>query len=85
MPATRALVPRDVIANRAFRAACLATLLMSAVFFAVLLFLPQFMQKILGWNPLQAGVGLLPLMGVFAVTSFAAGPPLRTLRRRRRW
>jgi EmrB/QacA subfamily drug resistance transporter len=70
----RALVPRDVIANRAFRAACLATLLMSAVFFVVLLFLPQFMQKILGWNPLEAGVGLLPLMGVFAVTSFAAGP-----------
>ena len=70
----RALVPRDVIANRAFRAACLATLLMSAIFFAVLLFLPQFMQKILGWNPLEAGVGLLPLMGVFAVISFAAGP-----------
>jgi Na+/melibiose symporter-like transporter len=70
----RALVPRDVIANRAFRAACLATLLMSAVLFAVLLFLPQFMQKILGWSPLEAGAGLLPLMGVFAITSFAAGP-----------
>jgi MFS family permease len=47
---------------------------MSAVFFAVLLFLPQFMQKILGWNPLEAGAGLLPLMGVFAAISFAAGP-----------
>jgi EmrB/QacA subfamily drug resistance transporter len=70
----RALVPREVMANPAFRAACLATLLMSAVFFAVLLFLPQFMQKILGWNPLEAGAGLLPLMAVFAATSFAAGP-----------
>jgi EmrB/QacA subfamily drug resistance transporter len=70
----RALVPREVMANRAFRSACLATLLMSAVFFAVLLFLPQFMQKILGWNPLEAGAGLLPLMAVFAATSFAAGP-----------
>jgi EmrB/QacA subfamily drug resistance transporter len=70
----RALVPREVLGNAAFRAACLATLLMSAVFFAVLLFLPQFMQKILGWNPLEAGAGLLPLMGVFAVISFAAGP-----------
>ena len=47
---------------------------MSATFFAVLLFLPQFMQKILGWDPLEAGAGLLPLMGVFAVISFAAGP-----------
>ncbi|MGH3993830.1 MAG: MFS transporter, partial [Pseudonocardiaceae bacterium] len=70
----RALVPREVMANPAFRAACLTTLLMSAVFFVVLLFLPQFMQKILGYGPLQAGAGLLPLMGVFALTSFAAGP-----------
>jgi MFS family permease len=70
----RALVPREVLGNPAFRAACLTTLLMSAVFFAVLLFLPQFMQKILGWNPLEAGAGLLPLMGVFAAISFAAGP-----------
>jgi fucose permease len=35
---------------------------------------PQFMQKILGYTPLEAGAGLLPLMGVFAITSFAAGP-----------
>ena len=70
----RALVPREVMGNPAFRAACLATLLMSAVFFVVLLFLPQFMQKILNYSALEAGAGLLPLMGVFAVTSFAAGP-----------
>jgi EmrB/QacA subfamily drug resistance transporter len=70
----RALIPREVMANPAFRSACLATLLMSATFFAVLLYLPQFMQKILGWDPLQAGAGLLPLMGVFAAVSFAAGP-----------
>ena len=70
----RALVPREVMANRAFRAACLTTLCMSAVFFVVLLYLPQFMQKILGYSPLEAGVGLLPLMGVFAIVSFAAGP-----------
>ena len=70
----RALVPREVMANREFRAACLTTLCMSAVFFVVLLYLPQFMQKILGYSPLEAGVGLLPLMGVFAIVSFAAGP-----------
>jgi EmrB/QacA subfamily drug resistance transporter len=70
----RALVPREVMGNPPFRAACLATLLMSAVFFVVLLFLPQFMQKILDYSPLEAGAGLLPLMGVFAITSFAAGP-----------
>jgi EmrB/QacA subfamily drug resistance transporter len=68
-----ALIPRDVMANPAFRAACAATLLMSAVFFASLLFLPQFFQKILGYTPLEAGAGLLPMMAVFAVTSFVAG------------
>jgi hypothetical protein len=64
----------DVIANRNFRAACLTVLLMSAIFFAVLLYLPQFMQKILGYSPLKAGVGLVPMMGTFALASFAAGP-----------
>ena len=69
-----ALIPRDVISNRRFSTACLAVLLMSAVFFASLLYLPQFMQKILGYSPLKSGVGLVPMMGTFALTSFAAGP-----------
>jgi EmrB/QacA subfamily drug resistance transporter len=68
-----ALIPRDVIGNPGFRAACVATLMMSPVFFAALLFLPQFFQKILGYSPLEAGAGLLPMMTVFAVTSFVAG------------
>jgi EmrB/QacA subfamily drug resistance transporter len=69
-----ALIPRDVIANRNFSTACLAVLLMSAVFFSTLLYLPQFMQKILGYSPLESGVGLVPMMGAFALTSFIAGP-----------
>ena len=68
-----ALVPRDVMANVQFRAVCLATLLISATFFAALMFLPQFQQKILGYSPLEAGLGLLPFMGMFAATSFVAG------------
>jgi EmrB/QacA subfamily drug resistance transporter len=69
-----ALVPRDVMRNRNFSFACLAVLLASATFFASLLYLPQFLQKILGYSPLEAGAGLLPMMGTFAATSFAAGP-----------
>jgi EmrB/QacA subfamily drug resistance transporter len=68
-----ALVPRDALRNRVFAASCGAVLLLSAIFFAVLLYLPQFMEKVLGWSALRAGVGLLPLMGVFAATSFLAG------------
>lgn len=69
----RALVPDDVLANRTFAAACAAVLLMSAIFFAALLYLPQFMQKVLGYSALRSGAGLIPMMGVFAVTSFVAG------------
>jgi MFS family permease len=47
---------------------------MSAVFFAVILFLPQFFQKILGYGPLESGAALLPMLGVFALASFVAGP-----------
>ncbi len=69
-----ALIPRAVMANESFRASCLAILLMSATFFAALLYLPQFMQHQLGYSPLEAGVGLLPFLATFAAVSFVAGP-----------
>ena len=69
-----ALVPPDVLANRAFTSACLAVLLMSAIFFSALLYLPQFMSKGLGYSALTSGAGLLPMMGTFALASFVAGP-----------
>ena len=67
-------MPADVLGNRQFAAACLATLMMSAIFFSALVFLPQFMAKQLGYSAVGAGAGLLPMMGVFALTSFIAGP-----------
>jgi EmrB/QacA subfamily drug resistance transporter len=68
-----ALVPSDVIRNVPFAAACLTTLMMSAVFFATVLYVPQFLQKILEWSPLESGVGMLPMLGLFAICSFASG------------
>jgi len=44
---------------------------MSAIFFSALLYLPQFMGGTS--SALRSGAGLLPLMIIFAVTSFAAG------------
>ena len=70
----RALVPESVLQNRGFVAAGMATLLASAIFFAALLYLPQFMSKVLGFNAMGSGAGLLPMMGTFMVTSFVAGP-----------
>ena len=69
-----ALVPPEVMRNESFRASCFAILFMSATFFAALLYLPQFMEKQLGYSPLEAGVGLLPFLGTFALVSFIAGP-----------
>ena len=69
-----ALVPRAVMRNRSFTASCVAILFMSATFFASLLYLPQFMEKQFGYSPLEAGVGILPFLGVFALVSFLAGP-----------
>jgi EmrB/QacA subfamily drug resistance transporter len=70
----RALVPRAVLRNESFRASCVAITLMSATFFAALLYLPQFMQKHLDYSPLEAGVGVLPFLATFALVSFIAGP-----------
>ena len=69
-----ALVPREVMRNESFAASCVAILFMSATFFASLLYLPQFMQKHLGYSPLEAGTGMLPFLATFALVSFVAGP-----------
>lgn len=69
-----ALVPRAIMRNPNFTSACVAVLFMAATFFAALLYLPQFMQKQLGYSALEAGVGMLPFLAVFALSSFAAGP-----------
>jgi hypothetical protein len=69
-----ALVPAEVFRNVEFRSVCLAVLLMSAVFFATVLYAPQFMEKILDYSALQAGLGMVPMLGTFALVSFFAGP-----------
>jgi EmrB/QacA subfamily drug resistance transporter len=69
-----ALIPSDVMRNESFRASCLAILFMSATFFAALLYLPQFMERQLGYSPLEAGVGILPFLATFALVSFVSGP-----------
>ena len=69
-----ALIPMDVLRTTEFRNACVTVTLMSAVFFVTVLYAPQFMEKILGYSALKAGVGMLPMLGTFAITSFIAGP-----------
>ncbi len=65
-----ALVPADVIANSGFRSACLTILFLSAVFFSAILYVPQLMEKVLGYSALEAGVGMLPMLGTFGAVAF---------------
>ncbi|MGK2956285.1 MAG: MFS transporter [Solirubrobacterales bacterium] len=69
-----ALIPRDVMSNTTFRAACFAILFLSTTFFGALFYMPQYMEKEFGYSAFQSGLGLLPFMAVFAATSFVAGP-----------
>lgn len=69
-----ALIPRDVMSNTSFRATCVALLFISATFFAALFFIPQYLTKSFGYSAFEAGLGLLPFMSIFALTSFVAGP-----------
>ena len=73
-PRDNALLPRDVLHNRDFLAACGCVLCISPVFFGVLLYVPQIMIKVFGDDPLSAGLGLLPMMVVYALVSLVAGP-----------
>ena len=65
-----ALVPPDVLRNRGFTSACLTILFLSAVFFSAILYVPQLMEKILGYSALEAGVGMLPMLGTFGAVAF---------------
>lgn len=68
-----ALVPSSVLRNRGFTAACLTILFLSAVFFSAILYVPQLMEKILGYSALRAGVGMLPMLGTFGAVAFLSG------------
>ena len=78
-------MPADVLRNRVFSACCVTVLLISAIFFSSLLYLPQFLEDVLGFSALRAGAIRLPLMGAFALTSFAAGRRCTTAWARRPW
>jgi EmrB/QacA subfamily drug resistance transporter len=68
-----ALIPPELLHKREFVTCCAVIPLLGTGFFALLLYMPQYMQKLLGFSPLKAGVGLLPMMAVFGVVSFIAG------------
>lgn len=59
------MLPLDVFRNRDFTGTCLTLLFMVFGMGAVMLMLTQYLQFVLGYGPMQAGIALLP----FAVTA----------------
>ena len=68
-----ALIPGDIIRLRGVALPCVLRALMAPAYVASLLYLPQVMQKLFGFSPFAAGVGLLPMLGTYAVVAFLVG------------
>lgn len=68
-----ALIPGDILRNRGVALGCALRALMAPVYAATLLYLPQVMQKLLDFSPLQSGFGMLPMLGGYAVVSLLVG------------
>jgi EmrB/QacA subfamily drug resistance transporter len=64
-----AVVPPDIIRNRDLKLSCTVYVLIAPAFIASLVYLPQFMEKVLGFSPLESGLGLAPALIVFALVS----------------
>lgn len=69
----RALIPPEVTSNRRFLVSCACAGLLATTFFAVLLYGPQLMTKVLGSDPITAGLQMAPLMGAFAASAYFGG------------
>jgi EmrB/QacA subfamily drug resistance transporter len=67
-----ALIPADIIRIRGVALPCVLRALMAPAYVAATLYLPQVMQKNFDFSPVQAGFGLLPMLGAYAVVSFLA-------------
>ncbi|MET7281032.1 DHA2 family efflux MFS transporter permease subunit [Kribbella sp. NPDC005582] len=64
------MVPVEFFRNRIFAAANAAGFLLTAALFSAVFFLSQYMQAVLGSDPLRAGLQLLP----WTATLFIVGP-----------
>jgi EmrB/QacA subfamily drug resistance transporter len=78
MRATQPILPLRVFANRVRTGAFLARLLFAGAMFGYFFFISQYMQGALGFTPLQAGLGFLPM----SVVQFAVALNVSRLTRR---
>ncbi len=67
------MLPLDLFRIRVFTTANLASFVINVAFLGIVMFLPLFMQLVLGVSATNSGFTLLPLMSGMIVSSFLAG------------
>ncbi|WP_143731519.1 MFS transporter [Microbulbifer sp. GL-2] len=68
-----ALITREIASNYKLFSAGLSALVISVVFFSPLLYIPQVLSKLHGYHATLAGIGLLPMLILFSITSYISG------------
>lgn len=68
-----ALLPREMATNAGLMSACLAMATTAAPWALALLYVPQYAEKFFGYDPIKAGLMVVPLMLGFGVMSIVGG------------
>ncbi|EYB67310.1 EmrB/QacA family drug resistance transporter [Deinococcus phoenicis] len=68
-----AIIPLSLFRIRMFSLGNLASFIMGMAFLGVILFLPLYMQMVLGVSPTNSGFSMLPLMGGLILSSILSG------------
>jgi EmrB/QacA subfamily drug resistance transporter len=71
--ALRPLVPLRIFASRTLTAANLVVFLLGSSVFAMWYFVSLYLQQVLGYSPIEAGLSFLPMTGAIVVGSTFAG------------
>ncbi len=71
--ALRPLVPLRIFASRTLTAANLVVFLLGSSVFAMWYFVSLYLQQVLGFSPIEAGLSFLPMTGAIVVGSTFAG------------
>lgn len=74
LSAAHRLVDPALFTDRRFTWGTVATVAVSVALFAILFVIPQYLQSVLGNDPIGAGLRLLPMMGGLLIAGGAAGP-----------
>jgi EmrB/QacA subfamily drug resistance transporter len=67
------VLPPRLLRVRTFALACVTSVLMGAVMFGAVVYLPQYLQVVRGHGPAGAGLLMLPLVGAMIVTTALVG------------